>query len=82
MPIYIFKCLECKKLFEDFKHVSERDMPAKCMCGSENSKRQLFVGDHTIVVKGAGHCGVSIAGAPRNKKKLQPGEVNMDDTLY
>ena len=88
MPSYAYKCHTCGENFRLFKPVEDKDNHVSCGCGSNDVIRTTKTysdkvpGNHTIVVKGAGFCGVSIAGQKGFKKRLAPGEVNMDDTLY
>ena len=49
-------------------------------CGAYGIK--LFPSKHTLVVKGAGFCGVSLAGGRRHRSAPKPGGVNPDETLY
>ncbi len=34
MPTYEFHCMKCKKSFDEFRTMSRRDVPAKCVCGT------------------------------------------------
>ena len=40
MPIYTFKCEDCKGEFEDFRNISEKEETGSCLsCGSKNISR-------------------------------------------
>ena len=40
MPIYEFKCGDCKIEFEDFRNISEKEETGSCLsCGSKNIVR-------------------------------------------
>jgi len=42
MPIYEYKCLDCGKIIETMRSISQADAPLVCLgCGSDNSTRLL-----------------------------------------
>jgi putative FmdB family regulatory protein len=61
MPIYEYKCLSCKAIFEAYRSIPHADIDVKCpKCGSQKTERLIsrFFGKGTA----GGSCGPSFSG--------------------
>jgi len=58
MPTYDYKCKECGRVFELFRHLSELDEEVKCPdCGSEKTERLFsipYIEGETVAGSGYG----------------------------
>jgi len=67
MPIYEYKCEECKKQIELFQKIS--DPPAeKCGCGGKLKK---LISNSSFILKGTGWYKTDYKDKPKSKKKKE-----------
>lgn len=65
MPIYEYKCNECRKIFDKIRPMKEVSEPIKCPdCGSVDTIRQ-FTAPAGFVLKGNGFVGSKVARKKR-----------------
>jgi len=46
LPIYSFRCKECKKVFDNLCNIADRNKPTKCDCGGEATRDVEYEVNH------------------------------------